>query len=263
MTAWLPPLAVVLAEIGYPLFGGPTRAALVVVTVLGGCAASVGHAAATRGVRAELGLVVVGTVVGFAVEALGVYTGLPFGRYAYADALGPRLLGVPLAIPLAWTWMAWPAWLAAGRLVDPAGSRLVKHLRWRRIGLAGFALAAWDVFLDPQMVREGYWRWADPDPSLPGVPGVPVTNYLGWLLAATVLMALLDLAGGAPVRVPGRDGPMLAFYLWTWASAGLAHAALLDLPGSAVWGTLTMGVVAAPLGWRLARHRLRSRVRVG
>ena len=29
-------------------------------------------------------------------------TGFPFGAYAYAGALGPTLLGVPLVIPLAW-----------------------------------------------------------------------------------------------------------------------------------------------------------------
>ena len=42
-----------------------------------------------------------------------------FRTYDVAGAsgeLGPKLAGVPLIIPLAWTWMAWPAWLAAVRL---------------------------------------------------------------------------------------------------------------------------------------------------
>ena len=53
------------------------------------------------------------------------------------------------------------------------------------------ALASWDLFLDPQMVDAGHWRWSDPSPALPGVPTVPLTNYAGWALVALVLMALL------------------------------------------------------------------------
>ena len=103
----------VLVQIGYPLTSGGARAALTVTTVLLGYVLSVTHALLRRGVRAALALVGTATVGGFAVEAVGVATGFPFGTYDYSGQLGPRVLGVPLIIPLAWTWMAWPAWLAA------------------------------------------------------------------------------------------------------------------------------------------------------
>jgi putative membrane protein len=225
--------ATVLAEIGYPLAGGATRAGLVVVTVVLGYATSLAHCALTRGWRAALILVAVTTGGGFAVEALGVATGFPFGSYFYRDALGPLLFGVPLVIPLAWTWMAWPAWVVAGRLV---AARF-------RVPVAAWALASWDLFLDPQMVAEGYWRWR-------GTPGIPVSNYVGWFGVALVLMALLS-----PLRRPGADAPMYALYLWTWASGVLAHAVFLGLPRSAVWGGLGMGVVAVPLAVSLLRGR--------
>ena len=241
---WGPLAALVLVQIGYPLVGGSTRAWFVVVTVVLGYAASVLHAVTTRGWRTGLILVLVTTGGGFAVEALGVATGVPFGSYVYSGALGPRPLGVSWVIPLAWTWMAWPAWLAAGRL---AQGRLARALT------AGYALAAWDVFLDPQMVAEGYWRWADPHPALPGVPGIPVGNYLGWLAVGIVLMALLALDPGA--RAGGPDAPMLALYLWTYASSVLAHAVFLDLPASAAWGAAAMGLVAVPLAVTLWRSR--------
>ncbi|GIJ49866.1 membrane protein [Virgisporangium aliadipatigenens] len=229
--------ALVLVEIAYPLV--PDRDPLVVATVLLGFALSVTHAWRTRGWRTAALLVAVTTGGGFAVEALGVATCVPFGCYGYSGALGPRPGGVSWVIPLAWTWMAWPAWLVAGRLV--AG--------FLRVPLAGFGLAAWDVFLDPQMVAEGYWTWADPSPALPGVPGIPVGNYLGWLVVAVLMMAFL-------ARVPpteSDDRPMYALYLWTYASSVLAHAVFLDLPGSALWGGVVMGLVAVPLGWRLWR----------
>jgi uncharacterized membrane protein len=238
---WASLAALVLSEIAYPLVEGAARARFVVVTVLLGYTASVAHAAATRGVRAALFLVAVTTGGGFAVEAVGVATCVPFGCYAYGPALGPRLVGVSWVIPLAWTWLAWPAWLAAGRLaVSLVG----------RIGVAGLALAAWDLFLDPQMVAEGYWRWRHPHPALPGVAAVPVGNYLAWLAVAVAMMALLAAVPALrPVGV--RDAPMLALYLWTYASSVVAHALFLGLSGAAAWGAVVMGLVAVPLGVRL------------
>jgi putative membrane protein len=123
-------------------------------------------------------------------------------------------------------------------------------------------LAAWDLVRDPQMVAEGYWRWLDPTPALPGVPGIPIGNYLGWLGFALVLMAVLSAAAGpAAGRAEGpRDLPMLALWLWTYASSVLAHTVFLDLPatalgvpGSALWGGVVMGAVVLPLVVRLRR----------
>jgi putative membrane protein len=243
---WVPLGLIVLLQIGYPLVpAGRARAGLVIATVLLGFATSAGHALLTRGPRVGLVLVAVTAGGGLAVEAVGVHTGFPFGGYGYSGALGPRLLGVPLVVPLAWTWMAWPAWLA-GSALAPAGRRLAVTAP-----LAGLALAAWDLFLDPQMVVNGYWRWTRPSP---GWAGVPLTNYLGWLAVALVLMAGFGWAAGMPTVRWASDAPMLALYLWTYVSSVLAHAVFLGLPGSALAGALGMGLVAVPLAlrWRAA-----------
>ncbi|HET6531067.1 MAG TPA: carotenoid biosynthesis protein [Actinoplanes sp.] len=237
--------ALVLTQICYPLTAGGVRAACTVLTVLLGYLLSVSHSWLTRGWRGALALVGTATVGGFLVEAVGVATGFPFGTYAYSGQLGPRVLGVPLIIPLAWTWMAWPSWLAAGRLTRSTVGR---------IALAAVGLAAWDLFLDPQMVAEGYWRWLDPDPALPGVPGIPIGNYLGWLGFAIALMTALSLWMRG-VSSTGSDLPMIVLWFWTYASSVLAHAVFLDLPASAAWGGVVMGAVVIPLAVRLARQR--------
>lgn len=249
---WLLVAALVAAQIAYPLAPGP---GLTIAIVVIGFTASAVHALLTRGPRVLVRLLVVTAGGGLAVEALGVATGFPFGPYAYTGALGPRLLGVPLMIPLAWTWMAWPAWLAAGRLTSR---------RWARVVVGGVGLAAWDLFLDPQMVDAGYWRWA--------AGTIPVSNYLAWLVVATLMMAALPTLSPRPwgsdhesisrhgpnpkiaARAAGGDGPMYAVYLWTYASSVLAHAVFLDLPRSAVAGGIGMGLVAIPLAVRLARR---------
>ncbi|GIE84888.1 carotenoid biosynthesis protein [Actinoplanes regularis] len=245
---WLPwglLAALVLTQICYPLTEGDARARLTVVTVLLGVAFSLVHALLARGPRAAVALVLSAMAGGFVVEAIGVATGFPFGSYEYSGRLGPRLLGVPLIIPLAWTWMAWPAWLAALRLARRRASR---------VAIAAAGLAAWDLFLDPQMVAEDYWRWRDPSPALPGVPGVPLGNYLGWLGFAVLLMAALAAAAGRATAGPlSSDAPALALWLWTYASSVLAHAVFLSLPASAAWGAVIMGAAVLPL---LLRPRL-------
>jgi uncharacterized membrane protein len=263
---WALLIVLVLAQICYPLTGGATRAGLTVATVLLGWLLSVSHALFSRGPRTAVALAAVATGGGFTIEALGVATGFPFGSYDYSGELGPKLAGVPLIIPLAWTWMAWPAWLAAVRLTaasrpdgSPAGAgngSRAGRLRLARVGLAAVGLAAWDLFLDPQMVAEGYWVWRDATPALPGLPGIPVSNYLGWLLFAVLLMAALrPLAGSTVDRAGPPDTPMVALYLWTYVSSVLAHAVFLDLPASAAWGAVGMSVLAVPLAVTLVRRR--------
>jgi len=142
--------------------------------------------------------------------------------------------------------MAWPAWLAATTLTRRSVSR---------VGLAGLGLAAWDLFLDPQMVAEGYWHWRGSGAALAGVPW---TNFAAWLGVALLMMAALATAGGPAVHRAGlpADAPMHALYLWTYLSSILAHAVFLRLPASAVAGALGMGLVAVPLAVVLARGRL-------
>jgi uncharacterized membrane protein len=244
---WALLAALVLAQICYPLTGGGTRAALTVGTVLLGYAMSVAHAWLTRGGRAAAALIGTATVGGFAVEAVGVATGFPFGTYDYSGELGPKLLDVPLIIPLAWTWMAWPAWVAATRLSRSPSIR---------IAVAAAGLAAWDLFLDPQMVAEGYWRWHSPTPALPGVPGIPVGNYLGWLGFALLLMLALSAAGGRAIKTPTvGDAPIITLWFWTYASSVLAHAVFLGLPASAAWGAVLMGAAVLPLAATMIRTR--------
>ena len=235
-TPWVLLGALVLVQICYPLTSGDVRAALTVTTVLIGVLLSVSHAGLTRGPRAVAALLGAAMAGGFAVEAIGVATGFPFGTYDYSGELGPKLLGVPLIIPLAWTWMAWPAWLAARR---------VTRNRPVRIALAAAGLTAWDLFLDPQMVAEGYWRWHDPVPALPGLSGIPISNYLGWLGFALLLMTALEITIKSE-KSEKADRPMYALWLWTYVSSILAHAVFLGLPASALWGGTIMGAAVAP-----------------
>jgi putative membrane protein len=135
--------------------------------------------------------------------------------------------------------MSYPALLAARRITCR---------RDRQVMVGAVALAAWDIFLDPQMVAEGYWRWAAAGPAF---AGIPLANFAGWLLTAAVMMTLLALV--VPPDRPAGDALPLALYLWTYVGSVLANAVFFDRPAVALAGGLAMGVPALLLVRALPR----------
>jgi uncharacterized membrane protein len=239
-------------QMAFPFTDGGTLL-LTVASVVLLSASAVVHAATSRGVRTAVVLVAVAGGGGLVAEAVGVRTGVPFGDYAYSGTLGWEVLGVPALVPMAWTMMAWPALLVARWLVArtlPGGSRVAVAL------LGAWTLTAWDVFLDPQMVDLGHWTWQDPTPGLPGVDGIPLTNFAGWLLVSLAMVAALDrLVPEGEGRAPVRDAVPFAVYLWTYGSSVLAHAVFFGRPPVALVGAVVMGLVAVPLAITWARSR--------
>lgn len=228
-------VTVVALQIAYPLVPqGPARDRLTVVIVVCFAAASLAHALVWRGPGFAVALFATTALGGLAVEAVGVSTGLPFGEYRYLDSLGAQLLGVPVVVALAWTMMAYPAYVV---------SQVIGGGPARTAVVGGWALASWDLFLDPQMVQAGHWQWQAPGVAL---AGIPVTNYLAWFVVATVMMLTLR-ALATPEAPVADDRVPLALYGWTWASSVMAHAVFFGLPVSALAGGIGMGVVVLAL----------------
>jgi putative membrane protein len=240
MRAWKPLFgALVAAQMAYgrrPAPAAPAATRAIVALLL---ATSTAEAVAARGARRGLGLVVGAGAIGFAAEVRGVASGRPFGHYRYSDRLGPRVAGVPLLAAAAWALLARPSWVVAG---------LLTRRRAVRAAVAAGALTAWDVFLDPRMVREGYWDW----PGGGRYEGIPASNFAGWLVTGAGVFAVFALADGRDD--PARDGDgALALYVWTWVGETVANALLWRRPRVAAAGSLAMGAFAVPA--LLARRR--------
>ncbi|WP_040733453.1 carotenoid biosynthesis protein [Nocardia tenerifensis] len=251
-------VALVLVQIAYPLTSGAGRDRVTVAVVLLSAGTALAHAAAARGIRYATGLLAIVSGLGLVAEIVGTATGVPFGCYEYAvDRLGPALAGVPLVVPLAWTGGLYPVWVVAG---------LLTRGTLARIGLMAVGAVGWDLFLDPQMVADGQWRWCDTDSGLPGLASIPYTNYLGWLAVALLMGALLtglertsrtvsaglstpDSRAGLDTVSPvfGSNAVPVAVFLWTWLGSVLAHAVFLGLPVSAGYGGVGMAVLGVPL----------------
>jgi uncharacterized membrane protein len=254
--AWICGALVVLAQIVYSMTEPEARLFTTVASVIAFAVASVCDAFARFGPRAAALLVAIAGGGGLLAETVGVHTGFPFGDYRYTGTLGPDVAGVPMVVALAWVMMCWPA-LLVGRSL--AARLRVDRPAWLVVVIGAWALASWDVFLDPQMVDAGHWVWADPSPALPGVDGVPLTNYAGWLLVAALMITALHWSVGRP-RVTReldlRAGPAPVLYLWTYGSSVWAHAAFFDRPAVSLVAGLLMGAVAVPFAFTLWRaHR--------
>jgi putative membrane protein len=137
--------------------------------------------------------------------------------------------------------MAYPVLLAARRLTR----RFVPVV-------GGLGLTAWDVFLDPQMVGDGHWTWADPTPALPGVEGIPLTNYAGWAVVGTLMMLVLTVA--LP-RDSASESVPAALLVWTWLGYVLGNVYWFGTTSVAVVGGVLLGALVLPYAWSLWQSR--------
>lgn len=142
---------------------------------------------------------------GFALEAIGVATGVVFGPYEYGTALGARVLDVPPIIGFNWVVViaacAEMAWLAADRIATTSRT----PGRPARITvasiLAGILAALFDWVMEPAAIALGYWTWL--------VPEIPLLNYFTWFAFTAVSAAAFFLLK----RERYSRSPAIAVYL--------------------------------------------------
>ncbi len=167
-------------------------------------------------------------VLTWGIEFIGSQTGLPFGHYSYTEKLQPQLLGVPLLIPIAWLMMLAPAWSTADGIAP------LKPVWVRRAlfaALSGFAMTAWDLYLDPQMTANTMWVWHQDGLYF----GIPLVNFFGWWLTSFVVTLILH-----PSDLPRRR--LLIIYTLTWIFQAIGLSVFWGQVGPALAGFAGMGI---------------------
>ncbi len=238
--------------------------------VLGALAATL-HAASRIGTARAVALFGVVFTLALGAELSGTAFGIPFGPYGYTDQLGYLIAGlVPFNIPTSWFYMLYGALAICGRLLAARDDRAT---RWWWALVAGLVFTAWDVSMDPAMTRTNHWLWrideavvaSSPLYRLLGTPfwfGMPLTNWLGWLLVG-VLLARVMLWMVPPTVWAARVAPS-PFPLWLYAVNGTLPVAIClshDMAPAGWLGALAMGapLAAALLAPRTAGGSLRRR----
>lgn len=241
LLVWAPAAALVVLQLVFPYLPDAAVNDATVATVLLFLAASTLAAAVVRSGAFAVRFLTVAFLAGLAAEAIGVASGVPFGDYAYTGDLGPRIADVPIVIPCAWAMMAYPSWEVA-RAIAP-------RTPLARVGIGACALAAWDLALDPQMIRFGFWEWRDSGPY----QDIPLANWAGWVGVGLVLFGvamLMERRGliGLDQRRPPRALALLplALYAWTWIGETVAHALFWEGAEVALATFVCMGIFAVP-----------------
>lgn len=161
----------------------------------------------------------------FAVEYIGVTTGVPFGAYVYTAALPPKLLGsVPLAIPFAWL-LAVPASLGAARYLQRPGGAFAPATPLLALVGATMALLL-DVVLEPvATLVTSYWIWREGSSYY----GVPLANFAAWWATALVLISatlLLTRHVAQPAVAPHLPFWLYLLSLCMFSIVSLSHGYL-------------------------------------
>ncbi len=192
------------------------------------------HAAASTGWKGAAAFVGIVFAVALISEACNQLTGFPFGWVTH-NLTGPRLFQVPLFVGLSYVTAAWPAWVMAKILVGPEvnGARRLRQVATAVV--ASLIVTGYDLAYDPVGATVlKLWTYRHPG----GLLGVPLTNFVGWLLTSWAffqLFALFEARSRAPRPPAGRA-------YWLLPSAVWIATVLANIPS---WLSPPPGVVTA------------------
>jgi uncharacterized membrane protein len=190
-----------------------------------GIVAACVHAALTYGWKDALALLVICVVITFTIENIGVATGLPFGHYHFKLASNlPHVGAIPIIVGPLWFGMGYFSWVLAGTLLGAQARPNRKFELFALPIVAAFVMTQWDVVIDPpNSTISKAWIWHDGGAHF----GVPLSNYLGWLLTSWLFYQAFALYlnrrryVSAQSAEPGRALRLVAILLYL--GSGLTH----------------------------------------
>jgi uncharacterized membrane protein len=174
-------------------------------------ALTLAHSLKTRGLRRTLL---------FAALGIGIPSGAEYLAINCARALRhhtePQLANVPLPIMVGWYNAAYPTFAAVEALLAPLELKGTRHLIVLPL-LTAIAATSLDTLLDPMGLDQGLWEWTEGGPYAAdivgpnGVAGIPVGNFVGWLVLTSLVPALyLALTRNErPAQAAGRTAALL------------------------------------------------------
>jgi putative membrane protein len=137
------------------------------------------HARLSYGWKGLCVYVLVVSTIAFSCEACSIATGFPFGYFQHNVSAGPKPLGVPLTVAMGYVVLGWFAWTLARLIARDTPYQASGLERFTTPIVASFILAGFDFPADPiGSAVLNIFSYRHPS----GQFGVPLKNYLGWLL---------------------------------------------------------------------------------
>lgn len=125
--------------------------------------------------RSKLVFAVV-AIGGFAIEAIGLNTGMVFGDYTYNGVLGLKLFNTPLILGVNWLFIIY---------CSAAITSLIRTSVYKKVILAALIVMGYDIILEEVAGSLGMWHW------LGGT--APIYNYAAWFLIALIFHAFIKI----------------------------------------------------------------------
>ena len=126
-----------------------------------------------RGHKWFFPMVILGFSTGMITEILGVQRGWIFGDYQYGDALGVKVLGVPLLIGVNWALLT---------IITGAIARQFYQNIFMRIIIGIGLMILLDLLIEPIAPTLDFWVFDEGE--------APLQNYIGWIAVALFLQSI-------------------------------------------------------------------------
>jgi uncharacterized membrane protein len=233
------------------------------------------------GWRKTLCFTIVGYIIAFVSEYSSIHNGFPYGWYYYIETTRQKELwiaGVPFFDSISYVFLAYCSYATAILVVAP-----VKAWRWNFVSLetkrirkslsvlflASLFQVFLDIIIDPVALQGERWFLG----RIYGYKetgvhfGIPLSNYIGWLLVSVLLILALQIidafVGRKKVRTPGMKsipfrslfGPALyiSVIIFNLAITILIGERLMAFTGILTF-TLPIAIVAVLLVRRTNRY---------
>lgn len=134
-----------------------------------------------------LAAAIVATMGGI-IHMIGALTGIPFGPITYTENAGVKLFGgLPWFMPLLWIVVIFNA-RGVSRLILRPWRKLRVYGYWL-IGLTALLTLVFVLGMEPFVTHvRHYWIWHPTKLSVDWY-GTPLTDFLGWVVAALLILA--------------------------------------------------------------------------
>lgn len=142
-------------------------------------------------------------------ESVSLRIGLPYGHYYFTGVMGPQIAHLPVLLVCAYLGIGYVSWVLALLILGYSGAPLRGVRTFALPMLASVVMTTWDLAMDPDWsTLDRAWVWRDGGAYF----GVPVSNYIGWLITTYLFYQLFALylrregrsvtAGGASLSRP-------------------------------------------------------------
>lgn len=108
-------------------------------------------------------------IITFALEAIGVETGMVFGAYHYGATLGIKFFDVPLIIAINWVCVIFGAVAISDHFIK---NRLLAATA------SAILCTVFDYIMEPSAIYLDYWKWHSAE--------IPLLNYAAWFFISLI-----------------------------------------------------------------------------